>query len=109
MTTPTTALQMHSLLNSMQEMAGDASGQSSRTDLQVGVSFGGALRESLERINGLQGESAAKAQAFQSGDPDVALHDVMISGQKASVAFELGVQVRNRLVNAYKDVMNMQV
>ncbi|MFD1215476.1 MULTISPECIES: flagellar hook-basal body complex protein FliE [Microbulbifer] len=109
MSTPTTALPMQNLLNSMQGMASEASGKPAIADLSVGVSFGGALRESLERINALQGESAAKARAFQSGDPDVALHEVMIAGQKASVAFEMGVQVRNRLLNAYKDVMNMQV
>ncbi len=71
--------------------------------------FSDALQNSLERINQLQQDSATQARAFQAGAPGVELHDVMITGQKASIAFEMGVQVRNRLVNAYKDIMNMQV
>ncbi|WP_226663024.1 flagellar hook-basal body complex protein FliE [Microbulbifer aggregans] len=109
MTTPTTTVQMQSLLNQMQGLAGEAAGKSAPVDLAVGGGFSAALRTSLERINTLQNDSASKSRAFQSGDPDVALHEVMIAGQKASIAFEIGVQVRNRLLNAYKDIMNMQV
>ena len=47
--------------------------------------------------------------SFQAGDPNVALNDVMVDMQKADVAFQMGVQVRNRLVGAYKEIMNMQV
>ena len=47
--------------------------------------------------------------AFQAGDPNLQLNDVMVDMQKASVAFQMGLQVRNRLVSAYRDVMNMQV
>ncbi|MGL6159389.1 flagellar hook-basal body complex protein FliE [Microbulbifer sp.] len=74
-----------------------------------GGGFADALRGSLERINGLQSLSGEMSRAFQAGEPGVALHDVMIASQKAGIAFEMGVQVRNRLVNAYKDVMNMQI
>jgi flagellar hook-basal body complex protein FliE len=72
-------------------------------------SFGGELKAAVERINELQQGAGNKATAFQAGDPDVALHEVMVDMQKASVAFQMGVQVRNRLVSAYKEVMNMQV
>ncbi|QIL89885.1 flagellar hook-basal body complex protein FliE [Microbulbifer harenosus] len=109
MTTPVTSLPMQKLLGQMQEMSDAAAGKKTPVDLQVSGSFGAALRESLQRINSLQNASTATAQAFQSGDPGVELHEVMIAGQKASIAFEMGVQVRNRLLNAYKDIMNMQV
>ncbi|MCH8501053.1 MAG: flagellar hook-basal body complex protein FliE [Aliidiomarina sp.] len=72
-------------------------------------SFATELKASINRINELQQNSAAKTQAFQLGDPSVQLNDVMVDAQKASLAFEMGVQVRNRLVNAYKEVMNMNV
>ena len=72
-------------------------------------SFATELKASINRINELQQTSAAKTQAFQLGDPSVQLNDVMVDAQKASLAFEMGVQVRNRLVNAYKEVMNMNV
>ncbi|MFV8781617.1 flagellar hook-basal body complex protein FliE [Microbulbifer sp. SA54] len=109
MTTPTSSVQMQFLINNLQGLAGEAAGKNTRVDLAVGGGFGAALRASLERINTLQNESASKSRAFQAGDADVALHEVMIAGQKASIAFEMGVQVRNRLLNAYKDIMNMQV
>lgn len=109
MTTPVTSLPMQKLLGQMQEMSDAAAGKNAPLDLQVSGSFGAALRESLQRINSLQNTSTVTSQAFQSGDPGVELHEVMIAGQKASIAFEMGVQVRNRLLNAYKDVMNMQV
>lgn len=102
---------MQAALNQIQELsaqAGPANGD--RLNATVGSGgFADALQSSLERINHMQQESGAKARAFQAGEPGVELHDVMITGQKASIAFEMGVQVRNRLVTAYKDIMNMQV
>jgi flagellar hook-basal body complex protein FliE len=43
------------------------------------------------------------------GDDSVSLSDVMIAGQKANIAFQATIQVRNKLVSAYQDMMNMQV
>lgn len=104
--------QIEGVLAQMKAVAGAAAG-SERAAPTGGVtgenSFAGTLRNSLERINALQNLSGAQKRAFQAGEPGVELHEVMIAGQKASIAFEMGVQVRNRLVSAYKDVMNMQV
>ncbi|CAH1042574.1 flagellar hook-basal body complex protein FliE [Halomonas sp. XH26] len=72
-------------------------------------SFGSELQASIQRINRLQQAANTKATAFQAGEPNVELSDVMVDMQKASVAFQMGLQVRNRLVTAYRDVMNMQV
>lgn len=72
-------------------------------------SFGSELQASIQRINRLQQAANAKATAFQAGEPNVELNDVMVDMQKASVAFQMGLQVRNRLMTAYRDVMNMQV
>jgi flagellar hook-basal body complex protein FliE len=71
--------------------------------------FAAELRHSIQRINSLQLDAVDKGKAFQAGDPAVTLNDLMIDVQKASVAFEFGKQVRNRLVTAYKEVMRMQV
>jgi flagellar hook-basal body complex protein FliE len=48
-----------------------------------------------------------KAEDFELGKPGVALNDVMVDLQKANVAFQTGLQVRNRLVSAYQEVMNL--
>ena len=74
-----------------------------------GAGFADALVSSIRRINELKVNADAQAQAFQAGVPGVELNDVMVDMQKASLAFQMGQQVRNRLVSAYQDVMNMQV
>ncbi|MHB0775318.1 flagellar hook-basal body complex protein FliE [Halomonas sp. WWR20] len=100
-------------LQQMQALATQAAGQASQgTHIATAVGQGGfanELQASISRINQLQKSADAKAKAFEAGEPDVALNDVMVDMQKASVAFQMGLQVRNRLVTAYKDVMNMQV
>ncbi|GGX78139.1 flagellar hook-basal body complex protein FliE [Litchfieldella qijiaojingensis] len=104
---------IQSALSQMQALASQATGAPAKGQhLSTAVGQGGfasELQASIHRINQLQQVASAKTAAFQSGDPGVALNDVMVDAQKASVAFEMGVQVRNRLVTAYKDVMNMQV
>ncbi|MYL24638.1 flagellar hook-basal body complex protein FliE [Vreelandella massiliensis] len=104
---------IQSALQQMQQLASQASQQplqGSQVSTAVGQgSFGSELQASIQRINRLQQTANSQAVAFQSGESDLALNEVMADMQKASVAFQMGMQVRNRLVTAYKDVMNMQV
>ncbi|HEY4372988.1 MAG TPA: flagellar hook-basal body complex protein FliE [Burkholderiales bacterium] len=74
-----------------------------------GASFGDILTKALNSVDHAQNESTDLAQKFQLGDPNVSLEDAMISMQKANVSFQAAVQVRNRLVSSYHDIMNMQV
>jgi flagellar hook-basal body complex protein FliE len=74
-----------------------------------GEGFAEALKGALVRTNESQQQARALARSFEMGAPDVQLHDVMISLQKANIAFQQTVQVRNRLVAAYQEIMNMQV
>lgn len=73
------------------------------------VNFADALTASLNQVNSAQQRSVKLGEQFALGDDKVSLSDVMISGQKASIAFQATVQVRNKLVSAYQDIMNMQV
>ncbi|TCS39187.1 flagellar hook-basal body complex protein FliE [Paucimonas lemoignei] len=73
------------------------------------VGFGEALKASLDQVNQTQQKSEQLGQAFMMGDDKVSLSDVMISMQKANINFQATVQVRNKLVSAYHDIMNMQV
>src|SRR5690554_769241 len=104
---------IQSALAQMQAVATQAGSQVAKgqhVSTQVGSGgFAGELQASIRRINQLQQASNSQAMAFQAGDPNVELNDVMVDMQKASVAFQMGLQVRNRLVSAYRDVMNMQV
>ncbi|HDZ47902.1 hypothetical protein LCGC14_0150690 [marine sediment metagenome] len=105
---------IQSALQQMQGMATQAASAPSLSGAQASAvvgqgGFGSELQASIQRINRLQQTANTQAMAFQAGDPNLALNDVMVDMQKASVAFQMGLQVRNRLVSAYRDVMNMQV
>ncbi|MDM0074584.1 flagellar hook-basal body complex protein FliE [Variovorax sp. J22R24] len=69
--------------------------------------FAAELKRSLDNISTAQTKSYAQAEDFELGKPGIALNDVMVDLQKANVAFQTGLQVRNRLVSAYQEVMNL--
>jgi flagellar hook-basal body complex protein FliE len=71
--------------------------------------FANVLKSSLSEVARLQNDAAQASKAFTVGDPGTNLQDVMISMQKSTIAFQQTVQVRNKLVQAYHDIMNLQV
>lgn len=73
------------------------------------VNFSEALKASLDQVNQVQVTAENLGKNFAMGDDSVSLSDVMIAGQKANISFQATVQVRNKLVSAYHDIMNMQV
>jgi flagellar hook-basal body complex protein FliE len=73
------------------------------------VNFADALKNTLDGVSAAQGKAEAQGKAFALGDDSVSLSDVMVSMQKASIGFQATVQVRNKLVSAYHEIMNMQV
>lgn len=72
-------------------------------------SFGDLMTKALNNVNDVQQKSSSMADAYEKGVAGVDITDVMIASQKASVSFQAMVQVRNKLVDAYKDVMNMPI
>ena len=70
--------------------------------------FGAQLKVALDSVDALQKDSGAKAEAFAAGRSDD-LVGTMLAMQKSNVAFQATVQVRNRLVSAYQDIMNMPI
>ena len=73
------------------------------------VDFSKLIKSAVDQVNETQQASGKLKTAFEMGDPNVTLADAMIASQKASVAFEATVQIRNKLVRAYEDVMRMSV
>ena len=71
--------------------------------------FAEVLKASLDQVNATQQQAANLARDFELGATSASLPDVMISLQKANISFQQVVQVRNKLVAAYHDIMNMQV
>jgi len=73
------------------------------------VDFAEVLKSSLDGVAQAQAKSEAMQKAFVLGDDRVSLSDTMIAMQKASINLQTTVQVRNKFVQAYNDIMNMQV
>ena len=73
------------------------------------VDFSQMLKNSIDSVNEVQQKTAEMRTAFETGEGNVDLAQVMIAAQKSSVSFQAMVQVRNKLVEAYKDVMNMPI
>lgn len=74
-----------------------------------GGDFASMIQQSLAQVNNSQATAESLSHQFQLGQNDVSVEDAMISMQKANISFQTTVQVRNKLVAAYNDVMNMQV
>jgi len=71
--------------------------------------FRDLLQRSIDAVNETQQNASALRVAFEQGDDSIDLAQVMIAAQKSSVSFQAMVEVRNKLVEAYKDVMSMPV
>lgn len=102
----------NSIFQEMQSMAVEA-GTKTQNRLPVqgtsSAEFGDLLKSAIDNVAGLQADAKDKVTAVEMGDRRVSLAEAMIASQKSSVAFEATVQVRNKLVEAYKDIMNMPV
>jgi flagellar hook-basal body complex protein FliE len=79
----------------------------SSTD-SAGKSFADTLKDAVQSVNTMQQESDIKTQQLATGKADN-LADVMITAEKADIAFKLMVSVRNKIIEAYQEVMKMQV
>lgn len=73
------------------------------------VDFAALLRKSLAAVDQTQQQASGLADRFQVGDSRVSLEETMVALAKANVSFQQLVQVRNRMISAYHDVMNMQI
>ncbi|MGC4028532.1 MAG: flagellar hook-basal body complex protein FliE [Steroidobacteraceae bacterium] len=76
---------------------------------QPATSFANVLKQGLDRVNETQLQASQLAAQFERGVPGVELSQVMLESQKASVALRATAEVRNRLVSAYQDIMNMPI
>jgi len=101
---------VNSLLAQMRAVAAAAGLREPDKAAQSGkLDFANVLKLSLDGVAQSQAKSEAMQKAFVLGDSSVSLSDTMIAMQKASINFQTTVQVRNKVVQAYNDIMNMQV
>lgn len=98
------------MLNVLRTTAAQASGKTAEAAPAAGApDFAQVLQSSIDKVNQTQQQAEQMAEKIAAGDTSQNLHEVMIALQTASVSFQEMVQVRNKLVTAYQDVMNMQV
>ena len=74
----------------------------------AGADFGSALKQAVGALGELSGKADASSLAMAKGDP-IDIHEVMLNTEQASLGFSMALQVRNKLVDAYQEVMRMSV
>jgi flagellar hook-basal body complex protein FliE len=97
-----------SMLQTLQSYQREAAGAAPAVSSPNAPSFSDAIQKSVNKVNDLQNHSQNLSAAYERGD-DVPLTDVVLSMQKSSLAFEATLQVRNKVLKAYDDIMNMPV
>jgi flagellar hook-basal body complex protein FliE len=101
-------------LSDIQSLAGAATAPSAAqlipdADSVAAPSFSQALEGALNRVDGTVADANAAAKAFAAGDQNIPLSDVMVSLEQANLSLQLASGVRDKVVSAYSNIMNMQV
>jgi len=97
------------MLSQLSAASAAAQGKATSAAPAGGVEFSQALKSAIDQVSMAQQSAQQMTKDFVAGESNVDLQDVMINLQKASLSFQQMVQVRNKLVSAYQDVMNMPV
>ncbi|OIN07715.1 flagellar hook-basal body complex protein FliE [Oceanisphaera psychrotolerans] len=97
------------LISEMQAIKGEMQPPTPPNSIAPQQDFSALLTQAVNNVNGLQQDTDALRTRFELGDDAVSLEQVMIAAQKSSIAFDATVQVRNKVVDAYKTIMNMPV
>jgi flagellar hook-basal body complex protein FliE len=84
------------------------SASSSGSTQPAGADFGSALKQAVGALHDLGSQADAASLSLAKGDP-IDIHEVMLANERASLGFSMAVQVRNKLVDAYSEVMRMSV
>ena len=88
--------------------AGAAEGTAPTQGAAKPTSFADTLQDALKDVNASQNQASALSESYERGET-VDIAKVMLARQQASVGFEATLQVRNKLLSAYKDIMSMPV
>lgn len=98
------------LLAQMRALAAQAQGASEvQAPSDKATGFADLLKQSIHKVNETQQQAADLQMAFEKGDAKVQLSQIMVAMQKANISFQAMLEVRNKLVNAYEEIMNMQI
>lgn len=107
--TSVTSTAMKPAVNLAQKLGGAGMAAPDGLNKVAGGGFGEALKTALTNVSAAQNQASQLQTEFQVGNPNVSLEQTMLSMQKAQIGFQAALHVRNRMMQAYTDVMNMQV
>ncbi|HBC58753.1 MAG TPA: flagellar hook-basal body complex protein FliE [Gammaproteobacteria bacterium] len=107
--TQVSPVDIQKVLSQMQRLQAEAAGNLGESDKSSQKNFGDVLSDAIDRVNEVQTEAKELGAAFSQGDPNVTLPQVTLALQKSNIAFNSLMQVRNRLVQSYQEIMNMQI
>lgn len=103
-------MKVNEVLAQLRAAAALAQGSAARPATDTNTpDFSVTLKNAVDKVNQSQHTAAGLAEAFEVGDPKANLAEVMLALQKANVSFQAMTQVRNKLLAAYQEIMNMQV
>ena len=100
-----------SLIQQMQEMASLANGIENKNPVEgIGKeNFSSLFKDALNSVNDIQTKASDLKKGYEIGDPGINITQVMIASQKSEISFQALLQVRNKLLSAYQEVMRMQI
>ncbi|HEU4532376.1 MAG TPA: flagellar hook-basal body complex protein FliE [Steroidobacteraceae bacterium] len=106
-------LEINRVLAEMRALSAQAASRAPEPMVAAGAGgpsdFGALLKAGLDKVNNAHSSATAAAKAFEAGAPNVDITGVMLEVQKAGLAFKAMTEVRNKLVNAYQEIMNMSM
>ncbi|MDE0746910.1 MAG: flagellar hook-basal body complex protein FliE [Porticoccaceae bacterium] len=115
MVNPTNIQNIESMLSQIRSYQGQAAqgvklqpNELAATEASAPSGFANSIKGALQEVNEMQQASKANRTAYEKGE-DIPLTDVVMSMQKSSLAFEATLQIRNKVLKAYEDIMNMPV
>ncbi len=100
---------IESVLQQMRALSAQAAGGAGAAGGPAESGFTSVLEQALAEVNARQQTARQLAEAYERQDPSVSLTDVMVSMQKSTIAFQAALQVRNKLLAAYQEIMSMQI
>ena len=100
---------INQVLAQMRAMQALANPQATPEAVQGQGNFSNLMQDSIKEVNSAMQESRAMTARFEMGDPSVSLAEVMVNSQKAGLQFQAVAEIRNRVLSAYKEVMDMPV
>ena len=99
------------LLSQMQALEAMANGGAMQSPSieQQSPSFAELMENAINQVNETQARASDLRERFEMGDPSIDIAEVMVAASQSSISFEALMQVRNRFMKAYQDIMNMSV